>query len=494
MQPEFRSHDQQEGSFSLYRKSHWILFFNQVPQAILRALSFPHPKVFFLGTLLLLEIPNPGLTLSMKEAFELSPQNKTIMESPGRLRRQFPDVAVSVSLGKLMDNAFSENLVHTLSTMCQQLAPGAPPRVKKSRQDHDENRDTLNPMWVTEWLFSGVLGPESWPGGGQSIQKNVRDSILWNNSEKPWRRSRTWLLARVAMQLTFSRHSPEGKGIYKSFMLFFTATVLDETPTRHLSSDHIAIMVAKVARRKLKLVQHGASIEESWIVRYVDESMGKATAELRRRQERIFSLSSPSCDVQQLECLNPREDVLHRLPMVDEFLESIGTRTQSLPEAGFSDRSYAGVFEPGSLPSLSQFSPSYAAFTLAAFEKWVAEHLDSWIVANASCPDTCRQLCRLLQNYEEAARAEYEENPEGGSSLVLTALELWIACDKSATTLEPLLRKYDPHVPAQLLQSLILPFRGQMGRLAKAELYLEERWRAANSSLPDIFQSFGAES
>ncbi|KLU86149.1 hypothetical protein MAPG_05168 [Magnaporthiopsis poae ATCC 64411] len=443
---------------------------------------------------------NAGVMISKKdrsvyiEAFELSLRNQTVMKSPGRLRRQFPDVAVSVTLDKLMEDAFRENLVHTLSILCQQPAAGTRPSVKKSSDVHDEERDTHHPMWVTEWLFSGVLGQESRPGGGQSIQKNVRDSILLDSKElKPWRRSRTWLLARVAVQLTFSRHSPEGQGIYKSFMLFFAATVLDEIPTRNLSSDHIAVMIAKVARRRHKLVQHGVGVEESWLVRYVDEAMDKATAELKRRQERILSLPSQSCDHPQLECLDPGNDVFHRLPAVDKFLGSIGTRTQSLPEAGFSRKSYAEEFEPGSLPSLPRCSSRYVAFTLAAFEKWVAEHLDSWIVTNASNPDTCRQLRRLLEVYGEAAKAEYHMNPEGGSSLVLTALELWIACDKSATTLEPLLRKYHPHVPAQLLQSLILPFRGQMSRLAKAELYLEERGRAANSSLPDIFQSFGVE-
>ncbi|KAL8375542.1 hypothetical protein RB599_002029 [Gaeumannomyces hyphopodioides] len=418
---------------------------------------------------------NSGVMISRKdrsvyiEAFELSPQNKVVMESPGRLRRQFPDVAVAVPLGKFLDNGFRENLVHTLSTLCQQLAPGTCPRVKKAGEAHDEERDTLNPMWVTEWLYSGVLGHESQPGGGQSIWKNVRDSILWNNNEKPWRRSRTWLLARVATQLILSRRLPAAEDTYKSFMLFFVASILANTPAEHLSSDHMAIMIAKVARRKLKLVRLGAHLEEN-IVRYVDESVAKATAELTSRQKRLFSDTTSDCCITHLESLNFAYDIDHRLPRVDSFIESIADRTQTFLQVPFSQRSHPEEFEPDKLPSLSTPSSTYAAFTLAAFEKWVTEHLDAWIATHATYGDTCSRLLDLMRAYERIAKVEYNMNPEGASCLVLTALELWIACDKSATALEPLLQ-----------------------RLAKAELYLEERGRAANSSLPGIFESFGAE-
>ncbi|KAL8302397.1 hypothetical protein RB597_002651 [Gaeumannomyces tritici] len=410
----------------------------------------------------------------LKEAFELSPRNEDTMASPGRLHVQF-----------------CKNLIHVLSTLSQQAAPDTIPQVWKAGQFQDEERDTADPKWVTEWLFTGVLGAESRPVTGQSIWKNVRDSVHWDGSLMPWRRSSTWLLARVALQLAFSRLSRSAEFTYKNFMLFFAASVLEKTPAGHLSSDHLAVMVAKVARRRLKLSRYGAPIQGG-ILQCVDGAMSKATAELEKRQKCIFSLSSPDSGISQLESLDFSQHVLHHLPDVDKFIKYISTHKKSGPHAAFSRKSCPEEFEPGTLPSLSRFASSYATFTLAAFEKWVADHLDSWIAANASYGGTCRELQRLLEYYEQAASAEYSGNPEGGSTLVLTALELWVACDKSATALTPLLKEYDPQIPAHILQLLVLPFREQMGRLGRVELYLRERCNAAKSSLPDIFLSFGA--
>ncbi|EJT74694.1 hypothetical protein GGTG_08532 [Gaeumannomyces tritici R3-111a-1] len=398
------------------------------------------------------------------EAFELSPRNEDTMASPGRLRRQFPDVAVAVPFQNLLDDQFRKNLIHVLSTLSQQAAPDTIPQVWKAGQFQDEERDTADPKWVTEWLFTGVLGAESRPVTGQSIWKNVRDSVHWDESLMPWRRSSTWLLARVALQLAFSRLSRSAEFTYKNFMLFFAASVLEKTP-------------------------RGAS---GGILQCVDGAMSKATAELEKRQKCIFSLSSPDSGISQLESLDFSQHVLHHLPDVDKFIKYISTHKKSGPHAAFSRKSCPEEFEPGTLPSLSRFASSYATFTLAAFEKWVADHLDSWIAANASYGGTCRELQRLLEYYEQAASAEYSGNPEGGSTLVLTALELWVACDKSATALTPLLKEYDPQIPAHILQLLVLPFREQMGRLGRVELYLRERCNAAKSSLPDIFLSFGA--
>lgn len=96
-----------------------------------------------------------------------------------------------------------------------------------------------------------------------------------------------------------------------------------------------------------------------------------------------------------------------------------------------------------------------------------------------------------MTGYERIAISLCNKNPEGKSIVVLVLIELWIACDKIATGQTPLLQRYDPCIPPDLLQSLLLPFREQMVRLAKIEEYLEKRFREADPLLPYIFSSFG---
>ncbi|KAL8296078.1 hypothetical protein RB600_001523 [Gaeumannomyces tritici] len=281
--------------------------------------------------------------------------------------------------------------------------------------------------------------------------------------------------------------------MYKSFMLFFVASILDKTSTTHLSSDLMSIMVAKIGQRKRKLLQTRVHVDQN-LLQYVGDSMAKAMAELTSRQKLLFSDPASGHRITRLESLEFAHDVFHQLPDVDAFIQSIDSRAHISRQAAFSQTSCPSDFDPDTLPSISTSRSSYTSYTLAAFEKWVAESLDGWIETHASREDTCYHLYHLMKSYEQVAKVEYSRNPEGASIIVLTALELWIACDKSVTTLEPLLRKYNPHFPAQLLQSLVLTFRRQMSRLAKAELYLNERIRASDSSRPHIFRSFATES
>ena len=53
--------------------------------------------------------------------------------------------------------------------------------------------------------------------------------------------------------------------------------------------------------------------------------------------------------------------------------------------------------------------------------------------------------------------------------MILTLFELLVACDKAAIRVCPLLGEYSLGVPHAVLQSLLLPFYGQMYRLAGVE-------------------------
>lgn len=90
------------------------------------------------------------------EQFELSPENKAVYSTAGRLKRRFPSCAVSVDAANVHQGDFLSTIFNTLCTMASQEVPGMKPESKKAGRNHDEDRDSTKPAIVSE-LFFGML-------------------------------------------------------------------------------------------------------------------------------------------------------------------------------------------------------------------------------------------------------------------------------------------------------------------------------------------------
>ena len=75
--------------------------------------------------------------------------------------------------------------------------------------------------------------------------------------------------------------------------------------------------------------------------------------------------------------------------------------------------------------------------------------------------------------------------------MYLTVMELWIACDKCACRMYPLLHDFDPEVELSSFHSLSLPFKSQLGQLSVAEAYLQCCRRDARADAPSLYRDFG---
>lgn len=107
------------------------------------------------------------------------------------------------------------------------------------------------------------------------------------------------------------------------------------------------------------------------------------------------------------------------------------------------------------------------------FEKWVSDHLAAWLNRHIKAGDTCEVLKEKMQCYHKVASVAYGNQPEAISIMLLTILELWIACDKSATKIHAHLSDYIVEVFSYKWDSLLLRSRGDMERLHSAEEYLK---------------------
>ncbi|KUI70693.1 hypothetical protein VM1G_06338 [Cytospora mali] len=433
------------------------------------------------------------------ESFEVSPENSAAMSTQGRLRRCFPGPLLCIKKEHCKQPELLSNLANTLSKLSFQKA-GMTPKVRKSQNKVEETRDTTHPGLISE-LVVAFLQPVSSVPTAHKIWKNTREEVLWKDTLHPWRRSPLWLLLRTVMQLLFTRFqvarpsepaTTTSRCLYKPFMIYLLATVLSKSISlgRSTEPDIIFCMSAKIHRRMLKL----NSEEHEPGISVVQQVQNRARHHLEQRWLKIQELDSRRLSLDQLTTLEFKNDVSLSLPGIDDFLSVIPNRKPPNYLVQFSPPSSLLKVPYDSLPqnSLSDSVDTYMFYNLNAFEHWVASTLFTWLADNLQRTGTCAALKNLMHEYHSAALQAYTGNPETSSIMILTLLELWFACDKSAVALFPMLVDYNPGIKLEPLQSLLLPSKGYMVRLLHIEEYVKDRqdrgWRSAEGS---IFRDFG---
>ncbi|EXJ68848.1 uncharacterized protein A1O5_07780 [Cladophialophora psammophila CBS 110553] len=449
------------------------------------------------GTILLhIRAQNTGVMVSRVdqsihvEVFELSPLNEPVVTTKGRLRRSFPGLALSLSIDNFEQPGFQSTIARTLAKMSHQLAAGTKPKARKAGRLHDEDRDTIHPQVVTE-LFMGFLAPAAEPVDVSCLWKNTREEVMWLDSLLPWRRSPTWLLVRVAMQLVISRScsSSASRGyLYKRFMVFLMSHILELSHRHSLPSDLLYTVNAKLTRRLLKLDPHVGTP----VLSFAQNVMQNTYDQISTRWSHILKQASPCRHLSCLEHLSFDRDIFHTLVGLDEYVKSLAKRGHHKVPLSFQPASQVTKFQIQELPThLDSSIPEHTVYNLRAFEDWVTSNLPQWLEHQKGSAGTCGKIGESIRNYYRAASPFYAGNPEANSIMLLTILELWIACDKSAISACEFLRDYDPGIPLGLLQSLLLPLACQMERVLHVERYLEQRQVHAVHPSPSIFRDYG---
>lgn len=426
------------------------------------------------------------------EAFELSPNDAAVMGSSGRLRRCFPGPSLCVSKDQFNDPDLQWVLAKTLSKLSRQVVSGITNPVVRGRP-----RDTHHPGLVTELLFS-FLRTIAVQGNSKKIWKHTRQDVLCQVGGSPWRRSPLWMLIRVIMQTLFSRqadsdHSPSRD--YKVCMLYILASVLDraldlEEP-QALAPDLLHCMSAKLVRRMLKL----DPMREEPSISFVQDVIQRTKDHLEQKWSLIQLQNQGSLDLSPLTRLQFVNDVSITLPNLDEFVSSLATRGPSQPRAAVTITPGLQKFSSRAFPVLDVLLPSdYLPYNLEGFEGWVASHLRAWSERHRKALKTRLSIARGMKKYHAAAKTVYLGNPELTSVMILTLLELWIGCDKLAIQEFPLLRDYDPQIPLNVLQSLLLRTKDSMSRLQIMERYVTQRQEKAKFGVVSgVFRGFGTE-
>lgn len=427
------------------------------------------------------------------EVFEVTPDNYHVISTKGRLRRSFPASALSIKQDAFQDADFCAVFASTLAKMSQQRVPGTQLNVKRATKYQDEDRDTTHPRMVTEFLMA-FLSAVGVPAHTSTVSKNTREEVNFRSSLFPWRRSSLWLLIRVVLQLSFSRSrdtlkSQADHDLYKEFMIHHMSNILSRSLQYDYHSDIFLAMSAKLHRRLAKL----ESIEDS-VRRDAHRTLRHTNSLLEKRWALIQNEGSPNPPLDSLNNLNFKQDTLTDVPLLDQFIDDLNKRSTDNSHFTFKPEFTLTKYKTDDLPGMNPSSGDYMVFDLIAFEAWVATSLDKWLDQHGFEVLTCGRLRYLVETYHRRASSQYSGNPESTSLMILTIMELWIACDKVAILACPLLQEYDPDIPVNLLQNLMLPIKSQMKRLQSIETYLSGRSFQSKFPQRAVLGAFGTES
>lgn len=446
---------------------------------------------------------NAGIIISLNEkdiifeSFELSPTNENAMLK-GRLTRSFPGQAASIPATKMQDQGLQRMLAQTLAKMSSQAAPGFQPVARKGGQLHDEYRDTTHPGMVTDYLLN-VVASLGKVVSVHRISKNTREEVLWNRCKQPWRRSSLWLLVRVTLQLHFTRQgctSLPTDAQYKVFMVQLLSLILSyaQSHWQTSGSGHLYATNAKLLRRlrKLENLSQLNHVTTSWIDS-IQKCMTDAYAYMDKQWQAQVHDTGSNLDTTGLRSLQPKESLDIHLPDLDAFLAGILARQTKANFIQFNPKYPFPVFSSQVVPQAITATGDDRYSRLAAMESWVENHLRTWADSHDMDEGVCRLLGDLIKTYHQSAVTAYQGVPSSTSMMYLVILEIWVACDKSACSLFPLLKRYDPEVPLIEFQCLTLPLRSQMQRLQAVEIYVRSRERSAMNKT-SLYCDFGKES
>lgn len=424
------------------------------------------------------------------EEFELSARNSDVVGTRGRLTRSFPGLAVAVDwrIARAADTDFCEAISRTIAVMSSEIAPSMQPRSKKKGHQHEEERDTTHPGLVSELLVGGILKGFGSAVTVRSISKQTRDEVLWDNAHLPWRRSAMWLLIRVVLQLTIVRAPDGSRLLYKEFMVFMMTTLLERSLKLPLESDVFHVMNTKISRR-LHKIGTDKSANHDRLTAQVHAVLGASYGIIQHRWTTVQTAERDEAALGLIPTFERPGGAAVDIPALDVYIGLIRDGKVSISRSQFSPSSQLLRLEPESLPTLPDSHPSdyhYAVARLQQVEQWVLEHLSAW-VTDRDDPGALHKLHKVLVQYHGLAEGLYEDNPEGTSIMLLTVFELWLACDRIARASCSFIEDYDPEIPNDILENLLLPSKAEMERLDVVERYLHRRRQHSSVSAAYLF-------
>ncbi|RSL92517.1 hypothetical protein CEP52_013761 [Fusarium oligoseptatum] len=427
------------------------------------------------------------------ESFQVSAPVRDVLNATHALTWDFPGRAVSVPLNIFNDASFQENLSDFLDQSSTEVFDQFAARATKGGQSVVEARDCPNPALVNDMLMSLLEGLGN-PTTVRQIRKRVRDDVVLDSSDIPWRRSPYWLILRVtAARLLSAMLEDTNEGIGRVYYKFLICVVLANLLGESVQSLHpemTLILQAKLCRRLAKLESEKNAVSGRLRLAYEDlfsatRAFFEGTVERTKREVVAQWENYKASIVRQIPLLPgraPRDDLSLRLPNSGPILLDLLSKRSMDPGCGV--RLDIPSLQEGTISQVNELTAQYMA---------LIHHDDNFIVPlkdpSRDSELACIEFSTSINNYLTKGESAYRDDPLLMSRYLLRLFELWVKMDRAAIHSCPLLKDYHPVFVPHALDVLCLMTMEEMERLAHVQQYIAARVNAHTKHGETIFSN-----
>jgi hypothetical protein len=410
-----------------------------------------------------------------------SAPNKDVLSAAAALRREFPDRSASVSFETFdtdpFRDAFATFLVQAASdTFGQFVATGS-----KGGVTVTEERDVCNPALVDGMLMSvleGVGDAVKVP----RVKKHVCGDLILEKGAIVWRRSPYWLTLRILVERQI-RTLREGN--HRPYIKFLFATVhaqLLKDCYAILHPERVNMLIAKLARRLAKL----------------EEERESSTGSIRELLDMFFQRTGPSFFAPVLQKASSsisnawlafKQRTWRVVPRLNRDVPPADLHFELTGSIGYL-RGLLNRPPQRSARKLYTTTPAVKEVAILQIPKLAEQLAETDIEELAESPSAAREeeaggACYVLFKAMAKTIEAAETHCKGSSILMsrsfLSVFQHWVAMDKIAIEICPLLSQYRPPFDPRALDVLCLPSWEDMERVRAVQEYLVERTKNATS-------------
>eukprot|EP01083_Nonionella_stella_P215712 776117_1 len=358
---------------------------------------------------------------------------------PNQIVIKIPTRTIQVDIQQIT-HVWLEQLI-TLST---HVMDSAMQHSRKAGAVHQEDRDVANPRFIHEFLL-GVLNGKAIECTS-SITKKVRDTVLWNNADLPYRRSGAWLAMKAALHVRYPQQ-------YKSIMIHFMCVFLRKySGTRALNDEQIFQCVVKISRRMKKC----SNDTLNWLTAY--------------QQNECKDILRQSTEQMQVRWNNVMDAEKAELNIINDEHYSMQHPYPKLFESSEQKGSVCKYQTP--IKSVWKLGDSIDKSVLYEVEQWVT----SQMMSNQNSNVTISRLSHVLNGYIAVASGYYAQDPYHYSRMLLTVLTIVVLMHRKAIDWDTkkLLRKYSfPTNIAPIFEHLLLRQLKEINQAISVKKYVD---------------------
>ena len=418
------------------------------------------------------------------EGFEVTPTSEQVLATKNALLRDFPGSAVSIPYATLLEESFLDSFTSFLQQASTEYVTKFSSITHKAAAPLPEIRNTSDPTLITGLLMA-ILEANGFTMGVPFLRKRVRDTVMFDEAYKPWRRSPFYLTIRVAMQRYLYRHfgADVGRLYYKTIMCLTIQTFLEDT-LKKIPFESVHFLRQKLGRRLAKLESDRgattgivspltAAALKSLESRF--ESTLRTTGGWLRTTWHNYKTAHQRC-VPLLNPCVPAGALDLRLENSHSVLNSI--LTKQAVHVDVVQRTPEDLLEQYEESAASIKPYMYAARSHIQISRHHSTVIEPAKEASVSGHSRVLELSNIIGDYIQHIQTLPECYPEQKSNMLLHLMELWVLMDSEVLACFPLLEDFHPSFDADLLDPVQFLSLKEMVRVQQVQAHIRGRFRA----------------